>query len=133
LLLDEPCRRRLSCRPDRLVHESADIRPIQGTILGVSGLGKHAYTRKYRCRLRPHGGVLPNGWRISCWLSCRRPHKPTFRHVLQGRGARAELGTRPARRRHARVMPHARWTLRAGRPVADILGLTKGGYRFVDG
>jgi hypothetical protein len=26
-----------------------------------------------------------------------------------------------------------RETLRAGRPVADLLGLTQGGYRFVDG
>ena len=35
----------------------------------------------------------PNDLRISCGLSYPRPHKPTFRFVLEGRTARAELGT----------------------------------------
>jgi hypothetical protein len=34
----------------------------------------------------------PNDMRISCGPSCRRPHNPTFRFVLSGRGARAEPG-----------------------------------------
>jgi hypothetical protein len=46
---------------------------------------------------------LSNELRISCRRSCRRPQKPTLRLVLEGRGARAELGTRPACRLHARV------------------------------
>jgi hypothetical protein len=46
---------------------------------------------------------LPNEWRISCRPSSPRPDKPTFRNVLTGRCARAELGTLPACRLHARV------------------------------
>jgi hypothetical protein len=49
----------------------------------------------------------PNDLRISCGRSSRRPHKPTFRFVLKGRSARAELGTPPARRLHARVRRRA--------------------------
>ena len=45
---------------------------------------------------------------------------------------RAERRAPPARRLHARVRPH-RKPLRAGRLVADLLGLTQGGYRIVDG
>jgi hypothetical protein len=46
---------------------------------------------------------LPNEWRISCRPSSPRPDKPTFRNVLTGRCARAELGTLPACRLHARI------------------------------
>jgi hypothetical protein len=67
------------------------------------------------------------GYRARAW------HKPSFHSVLKGRCARAERETFPARQLHARVTPHARETLRAGRPVADLLSLTQGSYRFVDG
>jgi len=70
--------------------------------------------------------------RISCGHSCRRPHNSTFRLVLKGRGARVGPGTPSARRLDPRVRPHARERLRAGRPVADLLGLAQGSYRFVE-
>ena len=53
---------------------------------------------------------------ISCGPSCLRTHK-----------------TAPPSRLHARGRPHARETLGARRPVADLLGPTEGNYQFVDG
>jgi len=44
--------------------------------------------------------------RISCGRSCLCPHKLSIRSVLKGRCARAEPGTPPARRLHARVRHH---------------------------
>ena len=83
--------------------------------------------------IRDNDGGLCLTQRVSCRPSGPRPHNPTFRLVLTGRGARAEPGTPPACRLHARVRPHLREVLRAGGLVADLLGLAQGGYRFVDG
>ena len=52
--------------------------------------------------------------RISCGLSCRPAHKPTFHSALRARCGRAETGAPPARRLHARVRRHAHAAPRLG-------------------